>query len=168
MTIDSGWVADLKRRISAASPAPWVVRREGELIAIDTGRSDGKRLFIKRDLEQAGDADVEFIATARNMLPRLVEAAVVKDASLLTVDEFEVIETALRNATPGPWIPHLEDVQPIGGCSVIWVGDEADEPDLYVWLEDEIAPSADIEFIASAREDVPRLMSELRYLRHHG
>jgi hypothetical protein len=135
---------DLRHLITAASPAPWTLQREGE-VAIQTGRPDGKRLFFRRDLEQAGEADLEFIATARNMLPRLLEAAVSKDANLITASQFERIETVLRDATPGPWIPHLEDRQPIGGCSVIWVGDEADEPDMYVWLEDETAPSADID-----------------------
>ncbi len=35
-------------------------------------------------------------------------------------------------------------------------------------LEDEIAPNADLEFIASAREDIPALLSEIRYRRRMG
>jgi hypothetical protein len=51
---------------------------------------------------------------------------------------------------------------------MIWAGDEPDAPDMYVWLEDEIAPAADIEFIAAARDDVPALLSEIRYRRRKG
>jgi transposase-like protein len=42
-----------------------------------------------------------------------------------------------------------ETRKPIAQVARSW---GSDDPDMYVWLEDEIASSADIEFIASARE----------------
>jgi hypothetical protein len=38
-------------------------------------------------------------------------------------------------------------------------------PDMYVFHDRQIAPSADIKFIAAARNYVPRLIAELRRLR---
>jgi len=40
-------------------------------------------------------------------------------------------------------------------------------PDMYVFHDRQIAPSADIKFIAAARNYVPRLITELRRLREH-
>jgi hypothetical protein len=44
---------------------------------------------------------------------------------------------------------------------VIWVSDRDDEPDLYLWMDSEPAPNDDWEFVAHAREDIPRLLEQL-------
>ncbi|MGH3937222.1 MAG: hypothetical protein ACRDTG_01090 [Pseudonocardiaceae bacterium] len=168
-TVDETRTDDVKRRIAAASPEPWLVSRDeqGDRM-ITTGRSDRGRLYIKRDLAAASDEDFAFIALARSALPRLLEAVTTGDFNALTTDELSEIEAVLARTSAGPWTAFLEETQPIGGCSMIWVGDEADAPDMYVWLEDNIAPAGDIEFIAAAREDLPDLLSEIRYLRGKG
>jgi hypothetical protein len=157
-------IGEIRRRVAAASAGPWLVSRdEGGRTVITTGRSDGRRLYIKLDSGSAREGDVAFIALARIVLPRLLEAVTTDSSGLLTWEELEEIEGVVARATAGPWTAFLEETQPIGGCSIIWVGDEADGPDMYVWLEDEIAPASDIEFIAAAREDIPDLLSEIRY-----
>jgi hypothetical protein len=40
-------------------------------------------------------------------------------------------------------------------------------PDMYVFHDRRIAPSADIKFIAAARNYMPRLLAEVRRLREH-
>jgi hypothetical protein len=75
------------------------------------------------------------------------------------------IEHAMNEASEPPWMAFIEDDQPIGGTSVIWIGESDDEPDMYVWLEDDIAPGADVDFIAHARQDIPSLVSTVRRLK---
>ena len=167
--IDETRIGEIRRRIAGASPGPWLISRdENGISAITTGRSDKRRLYIRRDLAPASDEDVAFIALARTVLPRLVEAVATGNTESLNWQELEEIERVVARASAGPWTAFLEDEQPIGGCSVIWVDDDPDAPDMYVWLESEVAPAADIEFIAAAREDIPDLMSEVRYRRRRG
>jgi hypothetical protein len=156
-------LTQIRKRIAAASPGPWRVERDDGVVFIRTGRSeDENRLFLKRDGEPADDGDVEFVAAARNSLPSLVDALDAESLGGVPESELESLQELTALATPGPWTPHIEDTGPIGGCSVIWVDGTNDVPDLYVWLGDQIAPSGDVEFIAHSREDVPRLVSELR------
>jgi hypothetical protein len=49
----------------------------------------------------------------------------------------------------------------LGGSSVIWVTDGDEVPDLYLWLDGRPASGADFEFVAEAREDIPRLLAAL-------
>lgn len=152
-------LTNVRRRLAAASPAPWRVERtDDDPVFIRTGGTG--RIFLKRDSANADESDYAFVAAARNGLPALVEAA---ESGQRGVPDSE-LQALLRladSATPGPWTPHIEDSGPIGGCSVIWVDGTNAVPDLYVWLEDEIAPNGDVEFIAHARQDVPRLVDEL-------
>lgn len=76
-------------------------------------------------------------------------------------------------ATPGPWESFVEAREPIGGSDFIRTGGMDDaSPDMYVmhshWEGPPglvQVPAADLDFIASAREDVPRLVAEVRRLR---
>jgi hypothetical protein len=166
---DEATIAEIRTRVGRASAGPWTLTRDDRgARAIATGRPDRRRLYIKRDLVPASEGDIAFIALARTALPRLVEAIANDETDLLAAGELEKIDAAVAAASSGLWIAFLEDKQPIGGCSMIWVGDDPNAPDMYVWLEDEIAPSVDIEFIASAREDIPALLSEIRYRRRKG
>jgi len=115
---------------------------------------------VKRDQEPGDDADVEFIAMARNVLPRLVRALDGKQRSV-TIAELDMIDAVASRATAGPWTAFIEEAQPIGGPSVIWVGGD-DDPDMYVWLGTKIAPPGDVNFVAHAREDVPALVAAIK------
>lgn len=115
---------------------------------------------MKRDQKPGDDADLEFIALARNVLPRLVSALHGKPNSV-AIDELDMIDAVANRATRGPWTAFIEGVQPIGGPSVIWVGGD-DDPDMYLWIENKIAPPGDVTFVAHAREDVPALVAEIR------
>lgn len=63
------------------------------------------------------------------MVPRLVEAVDSGRVDSLSVEELDAIDDAVSEASAGPWTPFIEDEQPIGGCSMIWAGDEPDSPD---------------------------------------
>lgn len=166
MVIPQQWTADLEHLIVEASPGPWSVQRgEDGQVLIATCRSDGKRLYIHHDAEQAPEADVVFIVKARNILPRLLLAVTTEDPTLVADEELRELDDLLRQVKAGPWVAFIESKQPIGGPSMVWVGDEDFGPDMYICLEDKVAPDADIEFIAAAREAVPLLMSEIRYMR---
>jgi hypothetical protein len=76
------------------------------------------------------------------------------------------LEALIAAATPGPWEALIEEREPLGGCSFISMGGFDDAlPDMYVFHEDKIAPVADLDFIAAAREYMPLLISEIRRLR---
>ncbi|MBP0448456.1 hypothetical protein J5Y04_02670 [Kitasatospora sp. RG8] len=90
----------------------------------------------------------------------------------LTDDELTAIERRAAAAAPGPWKAHLEG-QGIGGESFIQVRPDAD-PDDEIYVRRYVGNAelgsrhpelhADLEFIASARSDVPRLVAEVRRL----
>jgi hypothetical protein len=160
----------IRRRCAGASPAPWTVERDGDGAAIiRTGRTEGEnRLIVRRESEPASDFDVRFIALARMVLERLVDAVERGDAAGFSAQELHEIDAAVGAASAPPWVPFLESTQPIGGLSVIWVGGERDdEPDMYVWLGEDrrTAPDPDVDFIAHARQDVPELLAAVRQLR---
>jgi hypothetical protein len=88
--------------------------------------------------------------------------------------ELSAIEWRVAAATPGPWVGWMESRHGIGGTSFIQLRVDAEEDDeIYLtratsgrevvgvdaWTD------ADIEFIAGARQDVPRLVNEFRRLR---
>ena len=123
-------------------------------------------LRVTREADPAGPADVDFIALAMDVVPRWLDAVASGTTGSITESQLAAAEEAARRASPGPWIPFLESRQPIGGCSVIWVGGEdSDEPDMYLWRGDEIADDGDFDFVAHAREDLPWLAAEIRRLR---
>ena len=162
-------LAEIRRRCAAASPPPWTVERNGHGAAIiRTGAADGEnRLVVRREREPASDADVRFIALARAVTERLVDAVERGDAGAFSAEELDEIDAAVEGASLPPWKPFLESTEPIGGSSVIWVGGEReDEPDMYVWLGDDrrSASDPDVDFIAHARQDVPELVAAVRRL----
>jgi hypothetical protein len=87
----------------------------------------------------------------------------------LSDEEIAELEALTAAATPGPWVANIEEEAPIGGDSMIGLdglpGDSP--PDMYVFHDRRIAPSADIKFIAAARNYMPQLLNELRRLRGH-
>lgn len=114
---------------------------------------------------------------ARELKSRQEERA---SANLLEVpdpdvseEELELIEARLNAATDGPWEPFVEGRDHVAGDDFIRTGggmnDEA--PDMYVQLAFPDrpgvvpAPTADLDFIAHARQDIRRLIDEVRRLR---
>lgn len=156
-------LAAIRRRLAATAPGPWKVERDvSGAPRIRTGGDH--EIVIWRDFEPAGEADVEFIALARNLLEPLVEAAASGEVESIGAGELDRLEVAAQRATPAPWTPRLEDEPGQGVGSFIEVEGE-DRPDMYVWRGEDFAPAADVELIANARQDVPRLVMELRRLR---
>ena len=112
---------------------------------------------------------------------------------LLTDAELEAIERRCAEASPGPWIAQilgtLEEAKTLGRfrwaqpdpgfgawpitphteVGVVWRANKLRKPDdtpLRIGLPGVVeVTAADAEFIANARADVPRLLSEIRRLR---
>ncbi|MEU3563659.1 hypothetical protein [Kitasatospora sp. NPDC006786] len=92
----------------------------------------------------------------------------------MSEDELTAIEDRTAAATPGPWLARLEGRHGIGGESFIQLRPETPEDDeLYVRRftagyevkGPNTALDADIDLIAAARQDVPRLIAEVKRLR---
>jgi len=82
----------------------------------------------------------------------------------MTDAELDELERLAAAASPAPWIAHTG---PALGCDdVIWLdGTDDSQPDMCVLHEGRPAPASDFEFIAAARNCVPRLVAEVRKLR---
>jgi len=78
--------------------------------------------------------------------------------SLLSLDELTEIRNRSEQATPGPWKSYIEGRDCQSGSSFIMTGGE----DIYL----SGASLADQDFIASARQDIPRLIAEIERLRN--
>ena len=88
----------------------------------------------------------------------------------LTDQELAEMQLRAEQASPAPWQSFLERRDHLSGDSFIRVGGlDDDEPDMYVMRQtDKGLPPAsefDLDFIANARQDVPRLVAEVRRLR---
>jgi hypothetical protein len=78
----------------------------------------------------------------------------------LTNAELDAIEARLRAAAPGPWKSFIEGRDHTSGSSLIAT------PDSDIELSG--ATAADQDFIAHARQDLPKLLDEVRRLRARG
>lgn len=90
----------------------------------------------------------------------------------MTDEELDQIDARAEAALPGPWRSFVEGRDHLGGDNFIRTGGHDDSaPDMYVTLsycDNESPKPADaalLDFIASARQDVPRLVAELGRLR---
>jgi hypothetical protein len=88
------------------------------------------------------------------------------DDEPLDRDELDALERLVSNASPAPWVASVEGRDHWSGDSFIMVGDPREE-DIYVHRETTMAAPADLDFIAAARNYVPRRLAELRRLRGH-
>ncbi|MCP3399452.1 hypothetical protein [Bradyrhizobium sp. CCGB20] len=75
----------------------------------------------------------------------------------LTNDEIEAIKARCEQATAGPWKSFIERRDKFSGSDFIQTNGE----DIYLTG----ATLADQEFIAHARQDIPRLIAEIERLR---
>lgn len=80
----------------------------------------------------------------------------------MTDEELDEIERRCAAARPGPWTSFVEGRDHFGGSNMIRV---TDDDNSQADIELLGATVADQDFIAGARQDVPRLLAELRRLR---
>ena len=84
----------------------------------------------------------------------------------LTDRDLDEIRARYKAATPGPWKYMVEGRDHTSGDSFIMRGTKGDRhPDLYLSADGKPATDADCDFVASARQDVPRLLEEIDRLR---
>ena len=84
----------------------------------------------------------------------------------LTDPDLDEIRARCDAATPGPWKYMVEGRDHTSGDSFIMRGTKGDRhPDLYLSADGNPATDADCDFVASARQDVPRLLQEIARLR---
>ena len=86
--------------------------------------------------------------------------------------DLDAIEARAGAATPGPWKAFVEGRDHLSGDDFLRTGGLDDSaPDMYVSLaysnKSGAVPASpnDLDFIASSRQDVPRLVAEARRLR---
>jgi hypothetical protein len=80
--------------------------------------------------------------------------------------ELDEMDRRVGAASPAPWESFVEGRNHESGDSFILIGGLDDtSPDMYVTHDGAPAPAGDLDFIAHARQDVPRLVAEVRRLR---
>ena len=80
----------------------------------------------------------------------------------LTDEELAAIKAGCEAATPGPWKPYIEGRDHVSGSSFIMTGERATRGED---IELTGATEADYDFIAHARQDIPRLLEEVEGFR---
>jgi hypothetical protein len=80
--------------------------------------------------------------------------------------ELDELRRLSASATPAPWRAMVEGRDHSSGDSFIMVGDEDDrDEDMYVSRDSGPAMASDLDFIAAARNYLPRLVEEIAELR---
>ena len=74
--------------------------------------------------------------------------------------ELDELAALAYAATPGPWRAFFGPGT--GGDAFVQMSDDDAVPDMYVMHGREPAPNADLDFIAAARNFVPRMLAEIR------
>jgi hypothetical protein len=84
----------------------------------------------------------------------------------MTEAELAEIESRCQAAAPGPWRSMVEGRDHTSGDSFIMLGTERERgDDMYISVGPRPASAPDQDFIANARQDIPRLIEEIRRLR---
>lgn len=76
---------------------------------------------------------------------------------LVSQEEIGEIKTRCEQATAGPWRSYVEGIEHMSGSDFIMTGGK----DIYLTG----ATTADQDFIAHARQDIPKLVTEIERLR---
>lgn len=164
----------IEQRAQAASPGPWVAYIEGrdqecgsDFIMIG-GDERNEDMYLSRNEVRVSDADLDFVAGARHDVPRLVmEVRRLRAGSppLLTDPEISEMWRRASCASAGRWEAFVDGRDTGGGNSFIRTENEFGDTDLKVTRDTSAASEADYDFIATARQDVPRLVDEVKRLR---
>jgi hypothetical protein len=81
-------------------------------------------------------------------------------------DELQAMQDRADAASKAPWQSFVEGRDMGCGSTFIRIGGVDDcEEDMYVSRDDTRTSDADLDFIAAARQDVPRLIAEVKRLR---
>jgi len=84
----------------------------------------------------------------------------------ITDGELAEIEDRERNSSTGPWRSWVEGRDGESGDSFIMIGaGESRQADMYITRDDGIGSVADLDFIAHAKQDIPRLIEEIKRLK---
>jgi hypothetical protein len=84
----------------------------------------------------------------------------------LTAEELEEIRSRLNSATGGPWRSMVEGRDHTSGDNFIMTGPaDGRGKDLYLSQGPLPASPEDQDFVASARQDIPRLLGEIERLK---
>lgn len=86
-----------------------------------------------------------------------------KNPTGLTERELDAIFSRCEAASPGPWVSHVEGRDHVSGSNFIMTGEGKNRGED---IELSGASIEDQDFIAHARQDVPRLVDEVRRLRN--
>jgi hypothetical protein len=81
---------------------------------------------------------------------------------MITDLELKEIGTRWKNAQKGPWKTYVEGRDHTSGSSFIMTGEGEDRGEA---IEMFGATTADYDFIAYAKQDIPKLLDEIRRLR---
>lgn len=82
-------------------------------------------------------------------------------------DEIQRLRALSEAGSPPPWTAYVEGRNHSSGDSFISVGPIHDpDEDIYVSRDSGPASSADLDLIAEARTQLPRLLDEIERLRH--
>jgi hypothetical protein len=81
---------------------------------------------------------------------------------MITEKELIEIEKRCKTSTPGPWKSYIEGRDQTSGCHFIMTGEKGKRGED---LEITGARVEDFDFIANAKQDIPKLISEIRKLK---
>ncbi len=156
------WAA-IEARLIAVGRGHWhVVMTPDESISVRINDPDGREsvLRVTREERPASAADVRFIGHVPEDLRRLLNHLRARvEVSLEQLDE---IEDRVRHASLGPWRAFLKSKGGVGGDSVIWITERDDEPDLYLWINEEPAPDSYYDLVGCAHQDLLELLRVIR------
>lgn len=155
-------VESVQVRLDAASGERWELTRDLDgrpaVRVVYPGGLD-KVMRVCRDADDASPADVDFVAHSRQDLQYLLDA---RAGGPCSDDHLDAIAARADRASSGPWNAFLEEEGGMGGESVIWITNNDVEPDMYLRFASKLAPSDDLLLVGEARQDIPRLLAEVR------
>ena len=165
--LDVDEIAQIQGRCDRASPGPWRSMLEGR--DQTNGGSfimTGPRAQRGTDIELSGATpdDQDFIAHARQDVPRLLSELELSTSTekRMTPEEIAEIQARCDRASPGPWKSMIEGRDHTSGSSFVMTGPPNERGED---IELSGATADDQDFIAHARQDVPRLLEEVMRLR---
>lgn len=147
-------VNELRRLLGQIDGKSWSYNSISNEVRIEHG-SKVVSMRVMHDSAPSPTADVQFVALCRADTVLLLETY--ESRGRIAPAVAEEIRSRYQASSPGPWIPWLESDGGLGGCNVITMGDDTDA-DLYLWIEDELAPDPNWRFVAAAHTTIPALL----------
>lgn len=83
----------------------------------------------------------------------------------LSDEELSELERLVEAVAPAPWVAFVQGPGMAGASIIRLDGLGSFPPDMYIHRDDEVDTDPEIEFIAAARNHMPRLLAELRRAR---